>query len=129
MLSLLSYLGSNWVLVILVVLGTAALGYVSFILRNWKLALAAVLLVMLGLGYQKANMDGYKRKVNEDAQAQLTTLKHRLATLSLLNASDTKRAQADQATISELKRLARETPKNDGACLGIDAARRVRAIK
>lgn len=125
----LSYFGANWVLVVLVLLGTVALGYVAFILRNWKLAVGAVVLVCVGLAYQKANMDGYKRRVNEEAQAQIKVLNGRLDALQHVAAEDALRAQRDSTEIAQLKKLASETPKNDSACLDVDAARRVRAIR
>jgi cell division protein FtsB len=125
----LSYLGSNWVLVIICVLAVIVLGYLAFILKNWKIALAAIVLVCFGLAYQKANMDGYKRRVNEEAAAQVKLLNDRIATMTLVTALDAQRAKDDQEKISELERLASETPPNTGVCLDADATRRVRAIR
>ena len=124
----LSYLGSHWSLFLIVVLSVVVLGTASWFLKNWKLAAAAILLVVAGLAYQSANMEGYKRKVAEDAQAQLSTLKFRLGALQLSQALDAQRATSYAYLNSQLDTLSRETPHNDGACLDLDAARRVRAI-
>ncbi len=128
-MSLLSYLGAHWVLFILVVLSVSGLSAGAWFLKNWKLAAAAIVLTVVGLAYQAASMEGYKRKVAEDAQEQLRTLKHRLGAIQLTQALDAQRSTADVYLNSKLETLSRETPHNDSACLDIDAARRVRAIR
>jgi len=124
----LSYLSAHWTLFVIVVLLTVVLGACSWFLKNWKFAAAAIVLVVFGLAYQSSNMDGYKRKVAEDAQAQVNDLKKRLLTVSMITAADAQRATADAYLNSKLDALSRETPFNSGPCLDIDAARRVRAI-
>lgn len=127
-MSLLSYLSSHWALFIIVVLLVILLSAASWFLKNWKLAAAAIIIVVFGLAYQSSNMDGYKRKVSEDAQAQLSLMRARLGTLQLTAALDAQRAASDAYLNSKLDALSRETPPNSGACLSLDAARRVRAI-
>ena len=126
-MSYLSYLGSHWMLFIIVVLTVIVLGAASWFLKNWKLAATAILVVCVGLAYQSANMEGYKRKVAEDAQAQVVILQKRLLTLNIVAQADAARQKADRDYIDKLEARS-ETPKNDSACLGLDAARRVRAI-
>jgi hypothetical protein len=128
-MALLSYLASHWVLFILVVLSVAGLSAGAWFLKNWKLAAAAIVLTVAGLAYQAADMEGYKRKVSEDAQEQLSTLKSRLGVLQLVAQADAARQKADRSHIDQLETLSRETPHNDGACLDLDAARRVRAVR
>jgi hypothetical protein len=127
-MALLSYLGAHWALFISVVLATIGLSAASWFLKNWKFAAAAIALAVVGLAYQAADMEGYKRKVSEDAQEQLKTLNRRLGTLQLTQALDAQRASADAYLNSQLDTLSRETPPNASACLDADAARRVRAI-
>lgn len=128
MMTTLSYLGSHWTLFVIVVLSVLGLAAASWFLKNWKLAAAAIVLTVAGLAYQSSNMDGYKRRVNEEAQAQVKTLQTRLLALSMITAADTQRATFDAYLNTKLDTLSRETPKNDSACLDADAARRVRAI-
>jgi cell division protein FtsB len=125
----LSYLGAHWTLIIVVVLAVAVLGYLAFILKNWKAALAAVVLVMAGLAYQSADLAGYKRRVNEEAQAQVKLLNSRLAVLEAVSKAYNARAAYDAATIKKLEDEAKETPANSDQCLPADAARRVRSIR
>jgi hypothetical protein len=128
-LTFLSYLGAHWVLFIVVVLLVVLLLAATWFLRNWKYAAAAILIAVVGLGYQAANMEGYKRKVSEDAQAQVVVLQKRLLAQSITAADDAKLASADAYLNSKLEALSRETPHNDSPCLDINSARRVRAIR
>lgn len=63
------------------------------------------------------------------AQAEVATLKGRLATITLQQALDAKRAADDRNTLNTLERIARETPPNSGPCLDRAAVGRVRRIK
>lgn len=128
MIALLSYLGAHWTLFIIVVLGTIGLGALAWFTKNLKYILAAAALVIAGLAYQSSNMDGYKRKVSEDAQAQVRVLQQRLLALSMITQADSQRATADAYLNSQLDTLSRETPHNDGPCLAVSAARRVWAV-
>lgn len=125
---LLSYLGAHWVLVILVTAMTLGLAAASWFLKNWKFAAAAIVLLCAGLAYQAIDMEGYRRKVSEDAQAQVSAISKRLLAVNMSAALDAQRATADAYLNTKLDSLSRETPFNAGACLDIAAVRRVRAI-
>lgn len=124
-----SYLGSHWELVIIVVLGVAVLGYGAFALRNWKIAAAAIVLTCLAFAYQRAQIDGYNRRVAEDVASQTKILQGRIDALNLLALKDAMQAQKDAANISELRKKSEDTPKNDSACLDRAAVGRVRDIR
>jgi apolipoprotein N-acyltransferase len=128
LIALLSYLGAHWLLLIIVVLSTVALGLLAWFTKNLKYVLAAVVLVIAGLAYQSANMDGYRRKVAEDAQVQIDALSKRLLAVNMAAAADAKRATADAYLNTKLDALSRETPRNDSSCLDLASARRVWAI-
>jgi hypothetical protein len=125
----LSYLGAHWTLILSVGLTVVALAAAGFFLKNWRMAVAAVAILGAGFAYQWINMEGYKRRVAEEAQVQVHALQERLEGLQRVAVADTLRAVADHNKISELEKLASETPTNDRACLDADAARRVRAIQ
>jgi signal transduction histidine kinase len=125
----LSYFTSHWVLFIIVVLLVIALLAATWFLKNWKYAAAAILLTVFALAYQSANMDGYKRKVAEDAQAQVVVLQKRLLTLNIVAQADAARQKVDREYMDQLEAKVSETPHNDSPCLDLDAARRVRGIR
>jgi CBS-domain-containing membrane protein len=129
MMAALSYIGAHWALIVVVVLATMALGYLAFVLRNWKVALAAIVLVCAGLAYQSADLAGYKRRVNEESAARITQLESRIAVLDTLQNDNARRALADSLEISRLEGLASETPPNNGACFDAATSRRVRDVK
>jgi cell division protein FtsB len=115
-------------LFIIVVLAVVGFGLLAWFTKNLKWVLGAVVLVIAGLAYQSANIDGYKRKAAEDAQAQVSLLQKRIGTLLLAQALDAKRASLDSYFNTKLDALSRETPYNPSPCLDLSAARRVRAI-
>lgn len=125
----LSYFAAHWVLFVIVVLAVIGLLAATWFLKNWKFAAAAIVLVIAALAYQSANMDGYKRKVDEDAKAQVVVLQKRLLAVNFALADDAKLAAANAELNSKLEALSRETPHNDSPCLDLAAARRVRAIR
>lgn len=125
----LSYLGSNFGLIIVCIVAVIALGAIAWFARNWKVAVAAAAVLAAGFAYMQIDKSAYQRRVNEEAQAQVKLLNNRLASLERVNGEYAQKVLLDAKAISELKRLASETPKNDTACLPLDAARRVRAIK
>jgi hypothetical protein len=129
MFTALSYIGAHWFLILSVVAGTAGLAAFAWFTKNWKAALAAVVLVMAGLFYQSADLGGYKRALDEQKAAEIQTLQTRLLTVSMLNANDAKRAVADQFVLTQLEKLASETPPNLGPCLDAAAAHRVWAVR
>jgi uncharacterized protein involved in exopolysaccharide biosynthesis len=125
----LSYLGAHWILFIIVVLAVVGLGLLAWFTKNLKYVLAAVVLVIAGLAYQSSNMDGYKRKVSEDAQAQVNILTERIAAMSHVTSLDNQHAVSDAYLNTQLKDLSRATPKNDGPCLDAASAHRVWTVR
>jgi hypothetical protein len=124
----LAYLGSHWVLVIVVTLVVAGLGVAAYILKNLKFALAAIVIAVCGFAYQGAVTSGIQDQMNKDIAAQADLYKGRLNTLSDLALKNAAQAKIDADKIAELESKASETPKNDGACFDADAARRVSNI-
>lgn len=129
MFTALSYIGAHWLLILSVLGGTAGLLAFAWFTKNWKAALAAVVLVFAGLVYQHADLGGYKRALDEQKAAQIETLQKRLLAVNMITAQDSQRAVADAFLNSKLKALARETPANAGPCLDASAAHRVWAVR
>jgi hypothetical protein len=129
MMAYLSYVASHWELVVVCVVGVAALGYVSFILHNWKTAVAAVAVACCGLAYQHADVAGYERRVAEDVAAQTQVYKERIDALNSIALKNAMQAKSDSESIKSLEKQSEETPKNDSPCLDRAAASRVRNIK
>lgn len=125
----LSYIGSNFALILVVVLAIVALGAVAWFARNWKVAVAALLVLGAGLAYQHVDKTAYQRRVNEEAVATVKRLQGRLDTLQKQSAADAERAKADAAYIESLEILADETPKNDTPAIDKDTANRIGAVK
>jgi CBS-domain-containing membrane protein len=125
----LSYIGSNFALILVVVIAVIALGAVAWFARNWKVAVAALLVLGAGLAYQHVDKTAYQRRVSEEAAAEVATLKGRLATLQKQTAADAERAKADAAYIDALEALANDTPRNDTPAIYKDTANRIGAIK
>jgi CBS-domain-containing membrane protein len=125
----LSYLGANFALILVVVMLVVALGAIAWFAKNWKVAVAAILLVCAGLGYQQIDKNAYQRRVSEEAAQQVKVLQDRLTTLQDVSKADAERALAANAIITELERTASMTPANDGPCLDAGAAARVGDIK
>ncbi len=126
---LLSYLGANLALVLVVVLAVVALGVVAWFAKNWKVAVAAACVLAAGLAYQQVDKTAYQRRVSEEAAARVAVLQGRLDTLQDVNTADAERALAANARIAELETLAAETPANNNQCLPEDAAKRVGDIR
>lgn len=123
-----SYVMAHWELIVVCVLAVAALGYAAFVLKNWKVALAAIIIACCGLAYQGADMAGYNRKVAEDVAAQTQIYKQRVDALNTLALKDAARAKSDAEKIEALQKVADATPKNDNTCFDVGTTRRVRAI-
>lgn len=128
MFTAISYISAHWFLILSVVGGTAGLVAFAWFTKNWKAAVAALLLVVAGLAYQSADLGGYKRALDEQKAAEIETLKKRLLTVAMITEADAQRALADQYAISQLKKLASETPINTAPCLDAASVGRVRAI-
>lgn len=128
-MAILTYLGSNWLLVIVVVLAVVVLGAAAFFLKNWKLALATIALIAAGFAYQNAVTTGIKEQMAKDAAAQVKILNDRINALNKVSAADAQRAKDDSQRISELEDKARATPANNSACFDVNTTRRVRGIQ
>ena len=125
----LSYIGSNFALILVVVLAVVALGAVAWFAKNWKVAVAALFVLGAGLAYQHIDKTAYQRRVSEEAAAEVATLKGRLATLQKQTAADAERAKADAAYIESLEAQAGETPPNNTPAIDKSTANRIGAIK
>lgn len=125
----LSYIGSNFALILVVVLAVVALGAVAWFARNWKVAVAAILVLCVGLAYQHVDKTAYQRRVSEEAARDKKVLQGRLDTLQKQTAADAERAKADAAYIESLEALASETPANDKPAIDQGTANRIGAIK
>lgn len=126
---LLSYVGANWALILVVVLAVVALGAVAWFAKNWKVAVAAIAVLAAGFAYQQIDKNAYQRRVSEEAAARVKTLEARLDAVNKINQADAERAINDAAEIGRLREMAKATPANGGPCLDIDAAGRVSGIK
>lgn len=123
---ILSYIGSNAALIVVVVLVVIALGAVAWFAKNWKVAVAAIVVLAVALAYQQIDKNAYERAVAAQAAAQVKVLQGRLAALNKINADNAEQALADAA---EIQRLQQQTPPNSSPCLDVDAAKRIGAIR
>lgn len=128
MAAFLLYLGSHWIIVIVAILTVVGLGVAAYVLKNLKYALAAIAVAVVGFAYQGAVTSGIQSQLNKDMAAKTEMYEGRINELNKLAANNAFRAKLDANKIDELESKASETPKNDGACLDADAARRVSNI-
>ncbi len=128
-MAVLSFLSNNWLAVVAIVLVVVVLGAVAWLLKNWKVAAAAVAVLAVYFGGQALWTAGYNAKVAEVVAAQTKQLQDQLDRMNRASEADAKRAQEDADKIAQLESKANETPANTGACLDIDSARRVRDIR
>jgi hypothetical protein len=122
---LLSYIGSTWALILAVVIAVVALGAIAWFSRNWKVAVAAVVILGAGLAYQQIDKNAYERRVSEEAAAQVKALQARVALLDMINRSYAEQAAKDADDLSHLREQAGNTPANGGPCLDEGAADRI----
>lgn len=125
----LSYIGANWALILVVALGIIALGAVAWFAKNWKVAVAALLILGAGLAYQHIDKTAYQRRVSEEAAERLAVLQRRLDAVNTINQAHVERAINDAAEISRLEALASATPANAVPCFDSDTAGRVSRIR
>lgn len=125
----LSYVGANFALVLVVVLAVLALAAVAWFAKNWKVAVAAIVMAIGGLLYQQHDKNVWERAQAEQNARELRILQDRIGVLLTISAADAQRAKAAEATIDALRSQARDTPANNSACLPETAARRVGDIK
>lgn len=128
-MALLLYLISHWVLVLVTVLSVAGLGVAAWVFKNWKMALAAIAVAVFGFMYQGAVMHGINLQIAKQAAEKIEILEGRIDVMNKAAELHAARAMVDAAKIEELENIANETPANNGACLDIDSARRLRNIK
>ncbi|NGX98718.1 MAG: hypothetical protein G4V63_26980, partial [Candidatus Afipia apatlaquensis] len=88
----LSYIGANWALILVVALGIIALGAVAWFAKNWKVAVAALLILGAGLAYQHIDKTAYQRRVSEEAAERLAVLQRRLDAVNTINQAHVERA-------------------------------------
>lgn len=124
-----SYIGSNFALILVVTLAVIALGAVAWFAKNWKVAVAAVVVLGLGLAYQQIDKNAYQRAVAEQAAAKVAILQSRLDALNRVAEADAARAAEDALYIAALEANAGITPPNNGPCLDADAAKRIGGIR
>lgn len=131
-----SYLLGNWPLILCVAAIIAALVAIGIFARNWKVFVAAGVILAAGFAYQWIDKHGYERAQAEERQriiaakdAEIQALAERVRLVNELNLMHADTALADGKRIEELERAARETPSNDKPALDRAAARRVRDIQ
>jgi apolipoprotein N-acyltransferase len=124
-----SYIGSNFALILVVALAVIALGAVAWFAKNWKVAVAAVVVLGLGLAYQQIDKNAYQRAVAEQAAAKVAILQDRLDALTKVSEADAARAAEDALYIAALEAQAGTTPPNGGPCIPADAAKRIGGIQ
>lgn len=129
MFTALSYIMAHWFLILSVVGLAIGLAAFAWFTKNWKAALAAVLVVFMGLAYQSADLGGYKRALDEQKAAEIKLLHGRIATLSLVTSLDAQVALDHAKLNTALESLSFETPPNAAPCLDRAAAGRVRAVR
>lgn len=129
MMWLLSYVWANFALIAVVTLAVVGLAVLAFFLKNWKAALAALVILGAGFAYMWIDKTAYQRRVSEEAAEKVLALENHIKKMNDAAEAHDKRAAEDATKIAELEVKANETPANSGACLDIDSARRVRDIK
>jgi uncharacterized membrane protein (DUF106 family) len=128
-MAFLTYFGAHWLIAIACILGVVAFGAVAWFLKNWKFAVAAIVLAIFGFLYQSAVTDGIKIQMAKDAQQRIEMLQSQIHKLNSANEADAQRAIEDQKTIEQLQEQVNATPKNDASCLDADSARRLHNIR
>jgi hypothetical protein len=122
-------MSANYALILVVIIAVIALGAVAWFSRNWKVALAAAVVLAAGLAYQQIDKAAYQRAINEQKARELSILQSRIDTLSKQAAAYAERVANDEATIEALREQASATPANVAPCLPDDAAKRIGDIK
>lgn len=128
-MALLSYIGAHWALMIATGLVVVVLLALTWFLKNVKFAIAAFGVLALGFAYQAIDMQGYQRRVFEQAHKEAETLQNRLDTLNAIAFAYKERYVTDQKQLNKLKELVSETPPNSAPCLDVDTVRRVFSIR
>lgn len=125
----LSYVGSNWQLMLLFVIAIGVLSLFAWFARSWKAIAAALVLIGVGFAIQHIDKTAFERAVAAQKARELAVLQGRIDALTKITEQDAERAKQDAAEIDRMKLLAGDTPKNDTPCLPPDAAERIGAIR
>lgn len=125
----LSYIGANFALILVVVLAVVALGAIAWFAKNWKVAVAAALVLLAGLAYQHIDKTAYQRAIAEQKAREVAVLQARIDALDEANRNNAKRALEDAQRIKTLQEQAKQTPANTADCLDENAAGRVGGIR
>lgn len=133
---LLSYLGANWSLIIVVALLVVALILFAILAKNLWAIFAAIVLLALGFAYAQIDKTVYQRAAAEQLADKLKTKDAELEAahdrINVLNAAyeaDAMQALTDADEISKLQARIHETPPDTTIALNRAAAGRVRAFK
>lgn len=122
---LLSYLTSTMGLIGVTGLAVVICLGLAWTLKSLKWAIAAAVVLAVGLAYAQIDHNAYQRAEAERAQATIAQLKARILAVSIITQRDTDRASADAAINNKLRELSSVTPPNASACLDAAAAGRV----
>jgi CBS-domain-containing membrane protein len=125
----LSYIGANWALILVVVLAVVALGAVAWLAKNWKVAVAAIIVLAVAFAYQQIDKNAYQRRVSLEVAEKVAALQRRLDAVNQINQKNAERALDDAAEIARLQAEAGNTPANASACFDSDTAGRVSRIR
>ncbi|WP_448043829.1 hypothetical protein [Bradyrhizobium liaoningense] len=125
----LSYIGSTWALILVVILAVAAFGALAWFSANWKLLAASVLILAAGFAYMHIDKQAYARRVAEEAAARVEVLENRIIAMNKAAAEHAIRTIEDTARIADLESKVNDTPPNALRCLDRAGARRVRDIR
>lgn len=125
----LSYIGSTWVLILVIALCVVALGALAWLSANWKLAVAAALILAAGFAYMHVDKQAYGRRVAEENAARVDRLEKQISTMNKTAAEHARRTVEDAAHIADLESKVNDTPPNAQRCLDRGGARRVRDIR
>jgi hypothetical protein len=123
------YLIAHWGLVLIATAVVIGLGATAWFLKNLKIAFLAIGLAVVGFMYQGAVMHGIQLQMTRDAAIEKIILQGRADDLENLAIKDAAQAKTDADKITKLEKDARDTPKNNGACLPADAAGRIGRVR
>lgn len=129
MMATLSFLGAYWHWVTLALLAAAGIGYLAFIGKNLKLAIASGLVVFAVFFVAAVDRRAYQRKADEDLKARTAQLEYRLKLQDKILSDYEEMSKRDDAEIAKLREQVAATPENPTACLPEDAAGRIGEIK
>lgn len=120
---------SQWQLVLIGLAITVGLGYAAFILKNWKLAAGALVLIAFvtysGIQYK----NGYDDHLAKTLAEQKKMFEERERTALAAAELERQRAAAAISTAEDLQRQIDETPNDPRVCGDGDLPRRLRSVR